>query len=30
MKSANEVLASMKPDESLIDRYLNEVEKLIE
>lgn len=30
MKSANEVLASMKPDESLIDRYLNEVEKLID
>lgn len=31
MKSANEVLASMKkPDESLIDKYLNDVEKLID
>ena len=30
MKSASEVLASMKPDESLIDKYLNEVEKLID
>jgi len=30
MKSASEVLASMKPDESLIDKYLNDVEKLID
>ena len=30
MKSANEVLASMKPDESLIDNYLSVIEKLVD
>lgn len=30
MKSANEVLASMKPDESLVDKYLSVIEKLVD
>lgn len=30
MKSANEVLASMKPDESLVDNYLSVIEKLVD
>ena len=30
MKSANEVLASMKPDESLVDKYLSSIENIID
>lgn len=30
MKSASEVLASMKPDESLVDKYLSNIEGIID
>ncbi len=30
MKSASEVLASMKPDESLVDKYLSSIEGIID
>lgn len=30
MKSANEVLASMKPDESLVDKYLSTIGEIVD